>query len=159
MKNMRHEPVLMKETIDALNLKPGNNVIDCTLGDAGHSEVMLEKISPSGKLLGIDLDPEAVLRAKQFLYNFQNRVTLARDNFANLQEIITKNDFSPVNAILMDLGWSTPQFEERGRGFSFLVDEALDMRYGVGEMLKVEGEESLTAADVVNTYTEEELSR
>ncbi|OGH91329.1 MAG: 16S rRNA (cytosine(1402)-N(4))-methyltransferase [Candidatus Magasanikbacteria bacterium RIFOXYD2_FULL_39_9] len=156
---MRHEPVLMKETIDALNLKPGNNVIDCTLGDAGHSEVMLEKISPNGKLLGIDLDPEAVLRAKQFLYNFQNRVTLARDNFANLQEIITKNDFSPVNAILMDLGWSTPQFEERGRGFSFLVDEALDMRYGVGEMLKVEGEESLTAADVVNTYTEEELSR
>ena len=93
MKNMRHEPVLMKETIDALNLKPGNNVIDCTLGDAGHSEVMLEKISPNGKLLGIDLDPEAVLRAKQFLYNFQNRVTLARDNFANLQEIITKNDF------------------------------------------------------------------
>ncbi len=156
---MKHVPVLLQEAIESLQLTNGMNVADCTLGDAGHSEVMLEKISPNGKLLGIDLDPEAVLRAKQFLYNFQNRAILARDNFANLQEIITKNDFNPVNAILMDLGWSTPQFEDRGRGFSFLTDEPLDMRYGVGEMLKIEGEESLTAADVVNTYSEEELSR
>lgn len=156
---MKHVPVLLQEAIESLQLKNGMNVIDCTLGDAGHSEAMLEKISPNGKLLGIDLDPEAVLRAKQFLYNFGDRAILIRSNFANLQEIIIKNDFGPVNAILMDLGWSTPQFEERGRGFSFLTDEPLDMRYGVGEMLKIEGEESLTAADVVNTYSEEELSR
>ncbi len=156
---MKHVPVLLQETIDSLQLKPGMNIVDCTLGDAGHSEAILEKISPIGKLLGIDLDPEAVLRAKQFLYNFGDRAILVRSNFANLQEIIAKNNFNPVHAIVMDLGWSTPQFEERGRGFSFLTDEPLDMRYGVGEMLKVQGEESITAADIVNNYTEEELSK
>lgn len=156
---MKHVPVLLTETIDSLQLKPGMNVIDCTLGDAGHSEAMLEKISPQGKLLGIDLDPEAVLRAKRFLYRFENQILLVRDNFANLEEIISKNNFSQVDAILMDLGWSSPQFEERGRGFSFLTDEPLDMRYGVGEMLKVQGEESITAADIVNSYSEDELNR
>ncbi|MBI2037734.1 MAG: 16S rRNA (cytosine(1402)-N(4))-methyltransferase RsmH [Candidatus Magasanikbacteria bacterium] len=156
---MKHVPVLLSETIDSLQLKPGMNIVDCTLGDAGHSEAILEKISPDGKLLGIDLDPEAVLRAKQFLYNFGDRAILVRSNFANLQEIIAKNNFNPVHAIVMDLGWSTPQFEERGRGFSFLTDEPLDMRYGVGEMLKVQGEESTTAADIVNNYPEEELSK
>ena len=166
---MKHVPVLPTETIDSLQLKPGSNVIDCTLGDAGHSEAMLEKIAPSGKLLGIDLDLEAILRAKRFLYRFatatagsrleagKDKVLFARDNFANLKNIVEKNNFSPVNAILMDLGWSTPQFEERGRGFSFLTDEALDMRYDSGEMLKSEGE-SWTAADVVNSYSENELS-
>jgi 16S rRNA (cytosine1402-N4)-methyltransferase len=155
---MKHVPVLLVETIDSLQLKPGMNVVDCTLGDAGHSEAILEKISPDGKLLGIDLDPEAVLRAKQFLYRFENQAILVRDNFANLQEILTKHDFQP-NAIIMDLGWSTPQFEERGRGFSFLSDEPLDMRYGVGEMLKVQGKESQTATDIVNTYSEDELHK
>lgn len=154
---MKHVPVLPIETIDSLQLKSGMNVVDCTLGDAGHSEAMLEKIAPAGKLLGIDLDLEAILRAKRFLYRFEDKAILVRDNFANLKNIVEKNNFSPVNAILMDLGWSTPQFEERGRGFSFLTDEPLDMRYDSGEMLKTEGE-SLTAADVVNSYSENELS-
>ena len=154
---MKHVPVLPTETIDSLQLKSGSNVIDCTLGDAGHSEAMLEKIAPSGKLLGIDLDLEAILRAKRFLYRFEDKAILVRDNFANLKNIVEKNEFGPINAILMDLGWSTPQFEERGRGFSFLTDEPLDMRYDSGEMLKTEGE-SLTAADVVNSYSENDLS-
>ena len=146
---MKHVPVLLAETIDSLQLKPGMCVVDCTLGDAGHSEAMLEKITPAGKLLGIDADPEAVLRAKRFLYRFEDSVLVVRDNFANLQNIVTQHNFAPVNAIVMDLGWSTPQFEERGRGFSFLTDEPLDMRYGSGE-----GE---TAADIVCTYSEREL--
>ncbi len=161
---MKHVPVLPTETIDSLQLKSGSNVIDCTLGDAGHSEAMLEKIAPclpagrpTGKLLGIDLDLEAILRAKRFLYRFEDKAVLVRDNFANLKNIVEKNEFGPINAILMDLGWSTPQFEERGRGFSFLTDEPLDMRYDSGEMLKTEGE-SLTAADVVNSYSENDLS-
>lgn len=154
---MKHVPVLPTETIDSLQLKSGSNVIDCTLGDAGHSEAMLEKIAPTGKLLGVDLDLEAILRAKRFLYRFEDKAVLVRDNFANLKNIVEKNSFSPVNAILMDLGWSTPQFEERGRGFSFLTDEVLDMRYDSGEMLKSEGE-SLTAAEVVNSYSENELA-
>lgn len=148
---MKHVPVLLTETINSLQLKSGMNVIDCTLGDTGHAEAMLEKISPDGKLLGIDLDPEAVLRAKQFLYRFEDRAVCVRDNFTNVEKIVTKNNFGPVQAIVIDLGWSTPQFEERGRGFSFLTSEPLDMRY--------EGSQSTnrTAAEIVNNYSEEEL--
>lgn len=148
---MKHVPVLLSETIDSLQLKPGMNVIDCTLGDAGHSEAMLEKIFPNGKLLGIDLDAEAVLRAKRFLYRFEEQAILVRDNFVNVQEITEKNSFKPVNAILMDLGWSTPQFEERGRGFSFLTDEPLDMRYNSSE--------GQTALEVIATYGKEDLHK
>ncbi len=147
---MRHEPVLMKETLESLDLKPNDNVIDCTLGDAGHSEAMLEKITPKGKLLGIDLDTEAVLRAKRFLYRFADRAVVVRDNFSNLKEIAEKNSFKPVDAILMDLGWSSPQFSERGRGFSFQTDEPLDMRYSTTE--------KETAADIVNNGGEQELA-
>ena len=147
---MRHVPVLSQEAIDYLQLKPNQNVIDCTLGDAGHSEAMLEKIAPKGKLLGIDLDAEAVLRSKRFLYSFADRVIIVRDNFANLKTIAEKNDFQKINAILMDLGWSTPQFEERGRGFSFSKDEPLDMRYSTTEQE--------TAADIVNNYSENDLA-
>ncbi len=154
---MKHIPVLLAETIDSLQLKPGMNVVDCTLGDAGHSEAMLEKIAPSGRLLGIDLDPEAVLRAKQFLYQFGDRAIFIRDNFVNLQQIVEKNNFNPVQAILMDLGWSTPQFEERGRGFSFLNDEPLDMRYSGNQMS--EAKNQMSAAEIVNTYTKEELKK
>ncbi len=147
---MRHVPVLSREAIDFLELKPNQNVIDCTLGDAGHSEAMLEKVAPKGKLLGIDLDTEAVLRAKRFLYRFEDRTIIVRDNFVNLKTIVEKNDFQKINAILMDLGWSTPQFEERGRGFSFLKDEPLDMRYSTTEQE--------TAAEVVNSYSEQDLA-
>ena len=95
---MRHEPVLLKEIIESLDLQSNDNVVDCTLGDAGHSEAMLEKIAPKGKLLGIDLDAEAVLRAKRFLYRFatatagsrltavKDRAIIVRDNFANLKK-------------------------------------------------------------------------
>ncbi|EKD43579.1 MAG: hypothetical protein ACD_72C00216G0001, partial [uncultured bacterium] len=145
---MRHIPVLPNEVVSNLNLKPGAKVIDCTLGDAGHSELMLEKIGPKGKLLGIDADPESLLRAKKFLDKFGKQAIFARDNFTKLKKIVEENDFENVDAILMDLGWSTPQFKERGRGFSFETDELLDMRYGsVGE----------TAADILNQYTVADL--
>lgn len=151
---MRHVPVLLNEVIESLNLHPGMNVIDCTLGDAGHAEKILEKISPSGKLLGIDADPEAILRAKKFLFQFENQVSFVRDNFVNIKQILVENNFKPVDGILADLGWSSPQFEERNRGFSFQnLNEPLDMRYG-GESQKLEN-----ATDIVNFYSEEELSR
>ena len=126
---MRHVPVLLTEVLDLLQPKSGQNFIDCTLGDAGHAEAILEKTSPNGKLLGIDADPESLLRAKQNLYRFEGRAVFARDNFVNLTKIIAEHNFGPVNGILLDLGWSSPQFEERGRGFSFEGDEPLDMRY------------------------------
>ncbi len=157
---MRHVPVLLKETIEFLNLKPGQNVLDCTLGDAGHSEAILEKTAPNGKLLGIDADPESVLRAKQYLYRFGERVTFARDNFANLKKIITEKNFGPINAVLMDLGWSSPQFAERGRGFSFNPpaggDEPLDMRFGGSQNSEVRIQ---TAAEILNNYSKEDLRK
>ncbi len=146
---MRHIPVLLNEVVEGLNLKNNNFVVDCTLGDAGHSEAMLAQIGLKGKLLGIDADPESLLRAKNNLYKFEKQIIFVRDNFSNLEKIISDNDFGPVDAILMDLGWSTPQFKERNRGFSFDGDEPLDMRYStdVGE----------TAADILNQYTLAEL--
>ncbi len=146
---MRHIPVLLNEVVEGLNLKNNSLVIDCTLGDAGHSEAILAKIGPKGKLLGIDADPESLLRAKNNLYKFEKQIIFVRDNFSNLEKIISDNDFGPIDAILMDLGWSTPQFKERNRGFSFDGDEPLDMRYStdMGE----------TAADILNQYTLAEL--
>ncbi len=148
----RHVPVLLTEVIDTLNLQKGLHVVDCTLGDAGHSEKILEKIGPNGKLLGIDADTESLLRAKLNLYRFENQVTFVHGNFADLQKILNEKEFAPVDRILMDLGWSTPQFAERGRGFSFEKSEPLDMRYGT----KFESDYT-TAADIVNTADEEEL--
>lgn len=157
----RHVPVLLHEVLESLQLKPGMKVVDCTLGDAGHAEAILEKIGPKGKLLGIDADPESLLRAKQYLYRFGEQVIFVRDNFARLKEIIEKNSFGPVDVILMDLGWSSPQFEERGRGFSFQKDEPLDMRYAPSRIENELNELSAnaTAADVVNNSSEEELAK
>jgi len=146
---MRHIPVLLKEVIDNLNLHSKAKVIDCTLGDAGHSEAMLSKIGTKGKLLGIDADPESLLRAKNNLSNFKDQIIFVRDNFINLEKIASENNFLEADAILMDLGWSTPQFKERNRGFSFDTNEPLDMRYSpdLGE----------TAADILNQYSLNEL--
>lgn len=146
---MRHVPVLLKEVLEGLNLNSTSKVIDCTLGDAGHSEAILEKIGSKGKLLGIDADPESLLRAKNNLYRYGKQVIFVRDNFTNLKNIVEENKYNDATAILMDLGWSTPQFKERGRGFSFEGDEPLDMRYN--------GATGETAADILNDYTTADL--
>lgn len=149
---MRHVPVLLNEVLDSLQLNAGMNVIDCTLGDAGHAEKILEKTAPEGMLLGIDTDPEAILRAKRYLYNFNKRVIYVRDNFENLIEIVKENKFNPVNGILIDLGWSSPQFEERGRGFSFQNPlEDLNMNYS--------GSNEKTASQILCQLNEEELEK
>ncbi|HBB38533.1 MAG: Ribosomal RNA small subunit methyltransferase H [Candidatus Magasanikbacteria bacterium GW2011_GWD2_43_18] len=148
---MKHIPVLLNETIDALQLKPGSNVIDCTLGDGGHTAKMLKHTAPNGLVLGIDADPESLARAKQFLYDDANRMIFVRENFEHLAKIVADEKFSPVNGILMDLGWSSPQFEERKRGFSFQnPDEPLDMRYTPNSEMK-------TAAELLQDNTEEKL--
>ena len=181
---MRHVPVLLQEVLEGLDLHTGKNVIDCTLGDAGHSEEILKATSPDGKLLGIDADAEAILRAKKYLYEFGDRVIFERNNFEHLQEIVKGSEFGPVDGILMDFGWSSPQFEDRGRGFSFAKsDEPLDMRYDTylkcihntddpptgydgkplygpctaGELVNMMGEYDLE--DIFKKYGEERLSK
>ena len=149
---MKHVPVLPNEIAESLQLKPNANVIDCTLGDGGHAEMMLEKIAPNGKLLGIDADQESLFRAKKNLYGFDERVIFVRDNFVNLKNIAEQRKFKKARGILLDLGWSSPQFEERGRGFSFQKDEVLDMRYDQnsgGNMAK----------NLVNNLSEQELEK
>lgn len=155
---MRHVPVLLNEVLESLNLRPGMNVVDCTLGDGGHSEKILEMTGPNGKLLGIDADPESLLRAKQFLYRFDPRVIYVRENFIHIKKILEENKFSGVKGILMDFGWSSPQFADRERGLSFQnPNEALDMRYGSSFETSIFGLDNPTAAELLNTLPPEQL--
>lgn len=153
---MRHIPVLLNEVTENLNLKPGDSVIDCTLGDGGHAEKILETITKDGKFLGIDADPESLMRAKQNLYNFADNSIFVRDNFVNLKKIVAAENFGEANGILMDLGWSTPQFKERGRGFSFEGDEPLDMRYSSN--FQTDNTNTKTAAEIINNASVAELA-
>lgn len=153
---MRHIPVLLNEVLEGLNLKKGDKVIDCTLGDGGHSEIILDIIGPRGKLLGLDADPESLLRAKRFLYRFEDQVVFVRENFTNLKKTATENGFLQVDGILFDLGWSSPQFAERSRGFSFEKDEPLNMRYD--NKCKVFGQDNcIDATHIINNYSLEDL--
>lgn len=151
---MRHVSVLPTEVLTALAVAPNRNYVDCTVGDAGHAQQILEAATPNGRLLGIDADPEAILRSKKFLERFGERVIYARDSFRHVADVVAREKLAPVHGVLFDLGWSTPQFEERGRGFSFQKDEPLDMRYaaGAGDM------HALTAADLLATKTVAELT-
>ena len=143
-----HIPVLLEETIKALAVQPGGRYIDCTLGGGGHAAAILEYSSPGGQLLGIDADPEAIKAAKARLEAYSNSILLFNENFVNLQAICIKYDFFPVHGILFDLGLSSLQLN--GRGFSFQHDAPLDMRLSPSQ--------EVTAADIVNTYSESELA-
>lgn len=139
----KHAPVLLNEVIKYLDPKSGENFIDCTVGEAGHAVVILEHIKPSGKVLGIDVDPDSLKRIKP-----QDGLILVQGNFRDLKKIIEKYNFYPVNGILFDLGLSSWQIEESGRGFSFKRDELLKMRLD---------NRGLTAVEIVNTWSEEAL--
>ena len=145
-----HIPVLIEETIGALDVQPGGRYIDCTLGGGGHAAVILERSSPGGQLLGIDADPEAIKIARARLEAHSGSTLLINENFVNLQAICYKHDFLPVHGILFDLGLSSMQLNGNGRGFSFQHGAPLDMRLNPNQ--------ELTAADIVNTYSESELA-
>ncbi len=142
---MNHIPALLKEVLEYLSPRPGQNFIDCTIGFAGHAIPISEKIAPTGKVLGIELDEEVFKKLKS-----QDNIILVRGNYADLSRIVKENNFYPVNGILFDLGMSSWQIEEKGRGFSFRKDEPLDMRVG---------DERLTAEEIVNQWPEKELAR
>lgn len=145
-----HEPVLPKETIEALDLKAGETYVDCTLGVAGHSLAMLAT-EPNIRLIGIDQDHEALDRAKYRLTAYASQVTLVRDNFRNLRSILQRLDITEVAGILMDIGVSSPQLDDGERGFSYHQEARLDMR--------MDQESSLDAWLIVNTYDQKELTR
>lgn len=151
---MRHVPVLLNEVLTALSPLPNQNFVDGTVGDAGHSEKILELTAPNGRLLAIDADPESLLRAKQNLYQFGERVEFMRANFSEIERIVSESHCAPIQGILLDLGWSSPQFEERGRGFSFAKDEPLDMRYSGAQSTT----NDFSAADLLNQNSVTELA-
>ena len=146
-----HIPVLVKETIGALAVQPGGRYIDCTLGGGGHAAAILEQSSPGGQLLGIDADPDAIKIARTKLQAYSGSALLINENFINLRPICVRYAFYPVHGILFDLGLSSLQLNGSNRGFSFLRDAPLDMRLNPSQ--------EITAADIINTFSETELAR
>lgn len=145
----KHEPVLLNECIKALNIKPEGIYVDGTLGGAGHSLEIVKKLSKEGLLIGIDRDTEALKAAKEKLKNYTN-VKYVHDNHDNIKQILEELQVNGVDGILLDLGVSSYQLDEKNRGFSYIADATLDMR--------MDKEQKLTAKDVVNTYSEEKLA-
>lgn len=144
---------MVKEVIDLLGLRSGQNVIDATVGGGGHAEKMLEAIAPAGRLLGLDRDPLAIAASAERLKRFGDRVNLICDSYKNTNKIIYGQGTDlQYNSILLDLGVSSAQVApEEVRGFSFRSASAMDMRFGP--------ETDLTAKDIVNHWSESELAR
>lgn len=146
----KHKSVLLQECIDGLNIKPEGIYVDGTMGGAGHSKEIVKKISKKGLLIGIDRDEEAICVAKERLKDFPN-VKFIHDNHDNIIEILDDLNLSGVDGILLDLGVSSYQLDERNRGFSYIGEAELDMR--------MDKTQKLTAKTVVNKYQEEELAK
>lgn len=144
-----HVSVLLNEAIDSLNIKPDGIYVDLTLGRGGHSKEILRRI-PAGHLYAFDKDEDAIKESSENLKDFDNK-TIIRDDFRNFKENLNSLGIKSVDGILMDLGVSSPQFDEGDRGFSYKEDARLDMR--------MDRRQSLDAYRIVNTYSLEELTR
>ena len=158
-----HIPVLLKESIEILSPKKGEFFIDATIGGGGHSAEILKKIGASGKLLGVDWDKDAIeslnLPAGGGKFKSLKNIILVNGNYADLPEILKENKLPKADGLLLDLGMSSDQLEHSGKGFSFLRDEPLIMRYAHKILnSKSEIRNDLTAAEVVNSFSEKELA-
>jgi 16S rRNA (cytosine1402-N4)-methyltransferase len=145
-----HTPVMVEEALLTLAVQPGGRYVDSTVGGGGHANAVLEAASPGGLLLGIDADPHALSVARARLAPFGDAALLLEGNFRDLGAICRAHGFAPVHGVLFDLGLSSMQLADEARGFSFQIDAPLDMRFSP--------QQSLTAADIVNTYPEQELA-
>ena len=150
MSEFHHVSVLLDECIEALNIQPDGIYVDGTLGGAGHSFHIAEKLT-TGRLIGIDRDPIALEAAGKRLEPFGDRVTLVHSNFCQMAKVLDDLGIAGVDGILLDLGVSSPQLDDGARGFSYMADAPLDMRMDSGD--------ALTADTVVNTWSYEELKR
>ena len=145
-----HISVLLKESIDSLNIKENGAYVDCTLGYAGHSSEILKRIK-SGHLFAFDQDQEAINASTKKLSDISNNFTIIKSNFVHLKQKLEELGIDKVDGILFDLGVSSPQLDKEERGFSYHHDAKLDMR--------MDQENNFSAYDVVNTYSEKELAR
>ena len=145
-----HIPVLLNKVIEGLNIQKDGIYLDLTLGRAGHSSVILSKLD-KGLLIGVDQDQEAIDKSNQRLAKISNRYKIIKSNFVNVKDILDNEGIDYVDGVLMDLGVSSPQFDEGYRGFSYKENAELDMR--------MDTDNPLTAKDIVNNYSLEELTR
>lgn len=145
-----HQPVLLNEVIAGLNLKPNGIYVDCTLGGGGHTQAVLDS-QPDVTVIGIDQDPNALAAAQARLAPYGSRVKYVRDNFRNLDRVLASVDHLHVDGILMDIGVSSPQLDQKDRGFSYQHDARLDMR--------MDPMAQISAHDLVNSLTKQELTR
>ncbi len=148
--NLAHVSVLFHQVIEWLAPRAGGRYIDGTLGAGGHAAGILEASAPTGRLLGLDADPAALAIAAQNLTRFGDRARLVHSNFENLNAVAAANGFLPADGIVLDLGLSSMQLSDAGRGFSFASDDALDMRFNP--------DDATTAADLINLLDEKALA-
>jgi len=148
----QHVPVMLEEVLKYLQPEPGGSYVDGTLGGGGHTEAILERTAPDGKVLGIDSDAQALSRVRERLAEpvSNGRLVLVHGNFAELARIVHEAGFVSIQGVLLDLGFSSDQMSDPQRGFSFSVDGSLDMR--------LDQSQDLTAADLVNSASEKELA-
>ena len=146
-----HIPVMVAEVLEYLQVRPGGRYVDATVGEGGHAEAILAASKAGGEVLGLDADSSAVEVAAGRLRGYGEAFHPVVENFADIGEICQSKDFRPVQGILFDLGVSSRQLRDGSRGFSFQRDGPLDMRF--------DSDQPLSAADVVNTWPEEELAR
>ena len=150
MSEFHHVSVLLQECLEGLNIRPEGIYVDGTLGGAGHSSRIAQRLT-TGRLIGIDRDPVALAAAGERLKPWKDRVTLVHSNFCEIKQVLSDLQIPGVDGILLDLGVSSPQLDDGQRGFSYMADAPLDMR--------MNGEDVLTAREVVNTWPQEELKR
>ena len=150
MTEFHHISVLLNECIEGLAIKPDGIYVDGTLGGAGHSSEIAKRLT-TGRLIGIDRDPVALKAAGERLAPYADRVTLVHSNFCEIAQVLKDLNIEGVDGILLDLGVSSPQLDDSSRGFSYMADAPLDMR--------MNSEDALSAYDVVNTWSYEELRR
>ena len=150
MGEFEHTSVLLEESIAALNIKPNGIYVDCTTGGGGHSYEIAKRLD-GGRLICIDRDSDAIAAAKERLAPFSDKITFVKNNFSNIDTILDELGIDKADGALADLGVSSYQFDTAERGFSYKLDAPLDMRMDVSS--------PLSAYDVVNTYTEEDLRR
>ena len=147
----KHYTVMKNEAVDALECKDGLVYVDCTLGGGGHSELILQRIQPNGRLIAFDIDNEAIQAASERLKDYKN-LTIVKSSYTNIKKVLQELGISKITGgVLFDLGASYHQFDKAERGFSFSKEAPLDMRFDT--------DAEFTAYDVVNTYREDDLVR
>ncbi len=151
MQNFTHYTVMKNEAVDALNCTDGKIYVDCTLGGGGHSELILQRISPNGRLIAFDIDQDAIDASSERLKDYKN-LTIVKSSYTNIKQVLRNLGIEKITGgVLFDLGASYHQLTKQERGFSFSKEAPLDMRF--------DKDNDLTAYDVVNNYSEEDLVR